>query len=71
MVNLDDFNLRVQTCEHCLTLFKKVMPMAMEILAIGSKQDLMSECVYLGLRTIVFLRSFCQKNIFHEKEFSN
>ncbi len=64
VVDLDDFNAWVQTCEHCLTLFKKVIPMPMQILAIGSKRDVMSECVYLGLRTIVLLRSFCQKTYF-------
>ncbi len=36
-----------------------------------SKQNLTSQCTYLGLRTIVLLTYFCQKPPFHIKEFLN
>jgi hypothetical protein len=36
VVNFDDPNVWVQTCEQCTTLFKIVMPMTMENLAIDT-----------------------------------
>jgi hypothetical protein len=35
MVNLDDPNMRVKACEQHVALFKIVMPLAMENLAIA------------------------------------
>jgi len=39
VVNLDNPNVWVQAYEQCVGLFKKVMPMAMESLAITQHQD--------------------------------
>jgi hypothetical protein len=34
VINMDDPNVWIQTCEQQVTLFQRVMPMAMENLAI-------------------------------------
>jgi hypothetical protein len=39
VISFDDFSMWVQACEHWVILFRWVMPMAMENLAIVQHQD--------------------------------
>ncbi len=69
---MDSSNVKREPLSHAFTSRKNIVSMLIcKALKVGSKQDLMSQCVSLELMTIFFRRFFVKNHLFHKNEFSN
>ncbi len=71
MVNLDDFNLWVQTCKHYLALFKKNYAYGNGDFGHWIQMKFNEKMCLLGIKEYYPFQVLVKKHIFHKKEFSN